>query len=63
MCECRRADDEITQADQSTLISSDIDAQRKKMTVLSPMPGKLPSKTALLGVSATHDLLLYELVQ
>lgn len=32
-------------------ISSEIDAQRKKMTVLSPMPGKLPSKTAILGVS------------
>ena len=33
--------------------SADIDATRKKMTVLSPMPGKLPSKTAILGVSTT----------
>lgn len=29
---------------------SDIDTTRKKMTVLSPKPGKLPSKTALIGV-------------
>lgn len=29
---------------------SDIDISRKKMTVLSPKPGKLPSKTALVGV-------------
>ncbi len=34
---------------------ADIDAQRKKMTVLSPMPGKLPSKTALIGVSQIHN--------
>lgn len=30
--------------------SSDIDMTRKKMTVLSPKPGKLPSTTALIGV-------------
>ena len=29
---------------------SEIDTNRKKMTVLSPKPGKLPSKTALIGV-------------
>lgn len=30
--------------------SSEIDANRRKLTVLSPRPGKLPSKTALIGV-------------
>lgn len=29
---------------------SEIDTNRKKMTVLSPKPGKLPTKTALIGV-------------
>lgn len=34
---------------------SEIDTNRKKMTVLSPKPGKLPTKTALIGVRITMN--------
>lgn len=32
--------------------SADIDTVRKKITVLSPSAGRLPSKTAIIGVSS-----------
>ncbi|WFD25243.1 polynucleotide 5'-hydroxyl-kinase [Malassezia nana] len=35
---------------------SDVDTNRKKLTVLSPSPGKLPSITAILGVSKMLSL-------
>lgn len=42
------------------LNSSDMDLHRKKLTVLSPKPGKLPSTTALIGVRM-HISLLWRL--
>jgi len=38
----------LAQVDQLT-ISTGIDAQRRKYTVLSPSPGRLPSTVALAG--------------
>jgi polyribonucleotide 5'-hydroxyl-kinase len=35
---------------------AEVDAARKKMTVLSPSPGRLPSKTALIGTLDWQDL-------
>lgn len=35
----------------ASMYRASIDTARKKMTVLSPSPGRLPSKTALIGVS------------
>ncbi|KDN37750.1 hypothetical protein K437DRAFT_259681 [Tilletiaria anomala UBC 951] len=50
-------DDEILGAQVLGFLHvADIDAQRKKMTVLSPLPGKLPSKTALLGTIDWQDV-------
>ncbi|KAN0065036.1 Cleavage polyadenylation factor subunit clp1 [Thecaphora frezii] len=50
-------DDEILGAPVLGFVHvADLDLVRKKMTVLSPMAGRLPSKTAILGTLDWHDV-------